>query len=103
MTQKNIYVAMYRALDCLYNESPNEELGEYLSEANPYLFKDRQSADPAIESEFDEFVDGDISPFKAYECVSEYLAQETNFSTLFSDISLEERKDLCAIVEEEES
>ncbi len=49
MTRKNIYIAMYRALDCLYDESPNEELGEYLSEANPYLFKDMQSDDPAIE------------------------------------------------------
>ena len=102
MTAKNIYVAMYRALDCLYDEDPFEELGEFLSEANPYLFQDRHAADPAIQKEFDEFVRGDLNMADAYECVKQYLAKKTQFHDTFSDITLEEWTDLCNIVDQEE-
>lgn len=46
---------MFRALDCLYDEEPADELGEFLGDANPYLFEDHSSADPALEDEFNKF------------------------------------------------
>ncbi len=101
MTKSKIFIAMFRALDCLYDENPHEELAEYLSEANPYLFKDRKPADSGIEEEFNEFVDKDMESPEAYACVKKYLAEKTDFAKLFSDISLEEWNDLCNIIEEE--
>lgn len=102
MTSKNIFIAMYRALDCLYDEHPFEELGEFLSEANPYLFQDRYAVDPAIQKEFEEFVRVDMDTADAYECVKQYLAQRTEFYDTFSDISLEEWIDLCNMIDQEE-
>ncbi len=101
MTKGKIYIAMYEALECRYDETKNEELMEYLSEANPYIFKDRNSADPVISEDFSEFVKEDTEPEKAYGCVTEYLKNKTKFSEIFSDISLEEWKELCKIVEKE--
>ncbi len=101
MTKDQIYIAMFRAMDCLYDEAPDEELGKYLSEANPYLFKDRQAADPAIEQEFYEFIDKDMDSAEAYNRVKEYLSMKTNFVTIFSDITLEEWKNLCDMIVEE--
>ena len=103
MRANNIYIAMYRALDCLYDEHPNNELGEFLSEANPYMFKDRHAADPAIQKDFDEFVYEDMESVEAYECVKRYLTNKTSFCDIFSDITLEEWVELCDIVDKEET
>ena len=66
--KKNVFIAMYRALDCLFDETQREDLGNYLSEANPYLFTDRKSADPAVYAGFSNcydkyFTDDDITSF----------------------------------------
>ena len=53
----NIYksfVYMFYALDAIYDENPNDELGNYLSGLNPFLFDDEGSADPAEYEEFKE-------------------------------------------------
>ncbi len=101
MNQTNIYIAMFRALDCLYDETKNEELGEYLSAANPYLFKDRMPADKGIWEDFAKIIDSEITSENAYNAVKEYLQTFTNFATLFEDITIEEWQDLCDIVCEE--
>lgn len=46
------YIAMYRALYCRQEETKNIELSEYLDFVNPYVFKDRKSADPAYYAEY---------------------------------------------------
>ena len=98
MNRKYIFIAMFRALDCLYDEKPSKELGEFLSEANPYLFKDRHSADPAVIEEFNQYVDAHIEEMgdtvkDAYQMVAVYL-KDKGFSNIFSDISFgsEEKK-----------
>ena len=113
MTKKNVYISMYRALDCLYDETQREDLGNYLSEANPYLFIDRNSADPAIFAGFSDYFDSfhnknDISAEEGYVLVKNYLRSEHmayygKFEPLFEDVSLDEWADLCRIVEVEES
>jgi len=45
---------MFYALDAIYDENPNDELGNYLSGLNPFLFDDEGSADPAEYEEFKE-------------------------------------------------
>ena len=108
MNRKLTFIAMYRALDCLYEETPSELLREYLGNANPYIFKDRDSADPAIGSEFADMwtslhLPDNISDSEAYDFVRKYLKSRTEFATVFDDISLAEWQDLCNIIMEEKS
>lgn len=103
MTKKQVFTAMFRALDCLYDENPSEELKEYLSGANPDLFIDRESADPAVYAEFVEFEklkDG-LSYEEAFFVVKEYLKTKKDFVKRLEEISLSEWQNLCRIVESE--
>ena len=52
MSIYQIFIFMFYALDAVYDEVPNETLGNYLSGLNPFLFNDEGSADPA---EFEQF------------------------------------------------
>lgn len=108
MNKHTVFIVMFRALDCLYEESPNETMREYLSDANPYIFKDRNSADPAVGAKFaNKWIRSglpeDISAIDAYSFVQDYLQSYTPFSAVYDDISLSEWCDLCEIVIEEES
>ncbi len=113
MTKKLLFIAMYRALDCLYDETQREDLGNYLSEANPYLFTDRKSADPAVFDAFSHYFDNlyandDVTVEEGYSFIRKYLNSENlsyygNFTPIFDDISLEEWTELCSIVADEEA
>ena len=104
---KYIYISMYRVLDCLYDEKPDNSLGKFLSDANPYLFADHSSADPVIEDEFikyaAEYLNGQELTFEnSYEMVVRYLENNTTFAERFKDIDLEEWTSLYEIVSKEE-
>ena len=108
MNKKLTFIAMCRALDCLYEESQNETMREFLSDENPYIFTDRESADPAIGAEFADMwissgLPNEISINDAYSFVKVYLQRYTSFAVVFDDISLSKWCDLCDIVTEEES
>lgn len=99
------YIAMYRALDCRQEETKNIELSEYLDFVNPYVFKDRKSADPAYYAEYIEWLKRNNSFCKgnnSYEIIKKYLKDKTNFYDLFIDISKEEWDKLESIVKKEE-
>lgn len=107
MKTKLIFVAMYRALDCLYDEHPSEELRMYLSDANPYIFADRSSADPTVAAEFIDYVktsyNGDEFDVDfAYDIVKNYLLTKPTLHDSFIKISLGEWKSLCKIIQNEE-
>lgn len=108
MKIKNIYISMFRALDCLYSERPSDELGEFLGDANPYLFEDHSSADPAVEYEFNQFASEylaktSLTMESSYDMVLNYLEINTTFAARFKEIDLEEWTSLYNIVSEEES
>lgn len=52
MDSKAAYNRMFKALDDLWDETRDEGLGEFLSGANPTLFDDAGSADPAVFVEY---------------------------------------------------
>ena len=107
MTKQQVFIAMFRALDCLNDESSSEELRDYLSDANPYLFDDRGSVDPSIEADFFASLGSaeaeDLSPEALYKHVQQYLNDKTPFGDRFADITLEEWSALCAIIVQEGS
>lgn len=74
----SVFVNMFQALNALWDECRDETLAGFLSEANPFLFKDKGSADPAIWSEFrtafeERFPDGCQNLDDAYSFVQSYL------------------------------
>lgn len=50
----DVFKLLYYALDSTWNKTKNEDLGEYCSEMNPFLWKDEGSADLAVYSNFKE-------------------------------------------------
>ena len=81
---------MFLALDAFWDECHDEALGNYLSEANPYLFMGQESADPAIWAEFCSdfhncFNEQVVSTADAYNFVIEYL---TKINEKYSELYL---------------
>ena len=52
MNTFEMFCLIFYALDAVWDTSKNEELGNYLSNANPFLFKDIGSANPEIYESF---------------------------------------------------
>lgn len=75
------FVAMYYILDAAYDETRDDEIGQRATEANPFLFKDIGSADPAVYIEFKTEWDaryGEDAEVGVEECkafIEEYLAR----------------------------
>lgn len=73
------FVNMFLALDASWDECNDETLAGFLSEASPYTFGGKGSADPAIWSEFSSafasrFPSGGASVEDAHGFVRDYLA-----------------------------
>jgi hypothetical protein len=47
ITLRQSYLAAFQILDEIFDDTKNEQLGNFLSGMNPYLFTDSISADPA--------------------------------------------------------
>lgn len=125
MKRKYLHIAMFRAIDCLYDElkNPPEILSKFLADANTYLWADHKTADPAIQADFDRSMDrqhinDEVEAATAYNAVKNFLSEQypkfvewfedgngnnPTFAELFERISLDEWKELCNIVTEEES
>lgn len=79
----NCYLSMYFTLNYVWDglAKPGNGLSEYLSDANPFLFKGRGSADPAIWLEFERdfltrFPSGSALDEESLEFVRAYLAEK---------------------------
>lgn len=105
MNLQILYIAIYRALECLQKETGNEEMLSYMADANPYIFMDRKSADPAVYSEFNDWVNAsgiDVDKNNSYEIAKSYIAEKTDYISYFEAISVEEWNELIDIIAEEE-
>ena len=110
MKRQYLHLAMYRAMDCLYEEqeTPSTELLQFVSDANPYLFKERVAVDGALQQAFNlsmerQNIGAEVEFETGYNAVKNFLAEQNpQFAELFEDISLEEWENLCEIVANEE-
>lgn len=75
MNKFEFFTMIFYALDLYYDESPSEELGNFLSEMSPITFKRVDSADPAVYADFCDFL-GDkdkIAIEDGYDIALQYL------------------------------
>lgn len=54
VTVHNAFIAMYYALEAATDKFPDHKLGTFVQDCNPFVWKDRGSADPAVYTEFSE-------------------------------------------------
>lgn len=99
------FVAMYQAPDAAFEEHPSSErLRGFASEANPFLWKDKGSADPAVYIEFEQawkerFGDGQVMAPEARQFVRDHLKAQDEGEYAFApagDVTLVEAFDSVA-------
>jgi len=84
LSKKQAYLAVFYYLDKLYDEEPDEALGDLLSSMNPYLFSDSNSADPATWSDWVKCIDSITK--------SDYVSQSDTFRAMISFLQFHERE-----------
>ena len=74
MNQFELFCLVYFALDSVWDNSRNKNLGQFLSDVNPFLLLDVGSADPAMFIEFCEFFPKkEFSIEESYTIANEYI------------------------------
>lgn len=78
----NTFKMLYYTLDNIWDESKDENLGEFCSNMNPFLWKGEGSADPALYShfkkQFEEKFKDTCSYEEAYNFSKEFLKNEVD-------------------------
>ena len=88
LRQKPSRYIIFYVLDAEWDETKDPRLGEFLSGANPFLFADINSADPAIYAKFSAGVANSISIEESYKVASAYIAslKDDSVSKAFSSV-----------------
>ena len=79
MNKFELFCMIFFALDADWDETKDSTIGEYLSSANPFLFEDTGSADPAVFDQFCNNVPDNIvvclneNSFYATDCIGENM------------------------------
>ena len=73
MNQFELYCMVFFVLDAEWDETHSPELGEFLSNANPFLFDDIGSAIPEVYDDFCKTVAGNTPIEKSYETALAYV------------------------------
>ena len=90
MNKFELYCMIFYVLDEEWDESNNPQLGAFLSGANPFLFADIGSADPAIYTHFCETVTSQITIENSHEMAARYIAVLANESVSKAFASIDE-------------
>ena len=91
MTRHDLFCMIFLALDADWNETRDEELGKYLSDANPFLFAGEDSAISDIYTEFCSIIkDESIVKEKSFDLAKKYVNHLNNRAVTESFYLLEE-------------
>ncbi|MCI5538938.1 MAG: hypothetical protein MR390_09530 [Oscillospiraceae bacterium] len=83
MNKFELFCMIYYVLDAEWDETKNKEIGNYLSGANPFLFSDIGSADPAVYDDFCKKISDPLTIENSYEKALVYI-KSLNNSTITS-------------------
>ena len=89
MNQFELFSLIFYALDSIWDVTHDDELGQYLSSANPFLFTDTGSAVPDIFIDFCKITNESIAVEDSYAVAGRYIASLNNkaLSDAFGKIS----------------
>ena len=97
MNPFELFCMIYFVLDAEWDDTRDEELGQFLSEMSPFTFTDNGSADPAVYADFKRKVREPITLENSFELAENYIRSLRNVrvSDAFSWIDEDEWKE-CA-------
>ncbi len=79
MTRYDLFCMVFLALDADWDETHDEELGKYLSDANSFWFSGEDSAISDIYTEFCSIIkDENIAKEKSFDLAKEYVKHLNN-------------------------
>lgn len=89
MTKFELYCLIYYALDSIWDDTKDIELGQFLSSANPFLFNEKGSADEDIYNQFKNTISNSVSIDNSYLLAKEYVKSLgiNNVYTSFENIT----------------
>lgn len=92
MNKFELFCMIFYALDSVWEDNPEEALGEYLSGANPFMFEDLGSAIPEVYDTFCKVIVSEVDVSESYDKACSYIDYLNNFavSDAFARISKEE-------------
>ncbi len=105
MTKYELFIMIYYVLDYYWDQNQGEELGNYLSDMSPFTFADIGSADPAVYSEFCDFIKvTKIEIENSYEIACKYIEyiNKPYVTIAFEWVTKEDWIDKCKIYMESE-
>lgn len=74
MNKYELFCMIYHVIDAKWEETKNDGLREWLSDMNPYIWKERTSADPTIYVEYDKWIGKkEITLKNSYDIAREYV------------------------------
>ena len=106
MKRKYLHIAMFRAMDYRYDElkNPPEILFVFLTDANPYIWAEHTTADPAIQADFDRSMNRqniglEVDEVTVYNAVKNFLAkQNVQFAEWFDDVSRDKQNPYIKLI-----
>ena len=74
MNKFELYCLIFYTIDAKWEETKNDGLREWLSDMNPYIWKDCTSADPATYAEYEKWIGKkNITLENSYDIAKEYV------------------------------
>ena len=73
MNKFELFTMIFYALDHEWDNNHEQDLGDFLSDMNPFLFKDEGSADPAVYAEFCSVISEQITEENSYDLARKYI------------------------------
>lgn len=74
MNQFELFCMIFYVLDAEWDETHDPALADFLSGANPFLFSDMGSADPAVYQHFCEIIRGPVDMEESFQKAQEYIS-----------------------------
>jgi len=98
MNKFELYCMIFYVLDADWDETKDPAVGEYLSGANPFVFSDIGSADPAVFAHFCDVIDEEITVENSFSLAGKYIAdlKHLSLSKAFQSINKDEWIDCVA-------
>lgn len=87
-----LFCMIYYVLDIAWDKSKNMKLERFLTGANPFLFKDLSSADPAVYGDFCEKIPNIIMIKNSYSVAKDYVESLNNTDVYLSFLAVDEEE-----------
>ncbi len=73
MNAFELFCMIYFVLDYVWDDTHDEALGQYLSDANPFVWRTEISANPATYTEYLQVIDAPITVENSYDFALSYI------------------------------